>query len=327
MTDLLAVRQAQLLGYGGHHGGVAHVLRTARDHRWAPPPMTAVYLDDPLPDPLLDDEFELVMLGASDSDGPPPTAMRLYAESGGVDDDFRVMRCDTEQSYKALCGSLSPEFAEFQRRLAAVEKALAQHIADPNAHAKVQRAAEAMLGAAAKAHARMAGDAIAMELPPESDAKFRRWRQGDSICVTGCFPAPDGTVRYLTCATPAHVEAARLARYVDASGVHPAEVLGCAGMLCNLLGAGSLIPILCAGAPDALALDAAARPAGSTAPMVVRVQPETQPSALAILSLAERCEAGDEQAMEEWERLGDVAERGARVVVNAMNDAAAAVQS
>jgi hypothetical protein len=67
--------------------------------------------------------------------------------------------------------------------------------------------------------------------------------------------------------------------------------------------------------------------AGTDHVLLVRVQPAMQPSARAILGLAARCADGDEEAMVEWDAVGDAAERaGARNVATAMNDAAEAVR-
>ncbi len=329
MSNYLAVQHAQLVGAAMQHASHAthRVIEAARDHRWAPPPMTAVYVDDVYPDTSMDDEFEAVLLGAADASGVPPVAMRLYAESGGVDDDCRIVRSDTPSSYPDFCSSLSAEFATFRQRLDALEKAFAQHVGDPTAHGKIQRAADAVLGAQAVANMREMRDAIPMQFPPESVDKIRPWRSGDHICVTLCFPSLDGDVRFLTCTTPASTEAAKLARYVDASGVSPVEVLGCVDPMCNVLGAGSLVPIICAGAPDVLALDALTRQSGNAGPFVARLQPSTLPSARAVLMLAYCCDDGDEQAMREWDRIADTAERHSPRIASVMNDAAEAVQS
>jgi hypothetical protein len=322
MTDsYLAVQHAQLVGAFGHHGhGVHRVIETARNHRWPPPPMTAVYVDCPYSDPRLCSELEAVMLlGCSMGDTLPLTT-QSYAESGGIDNP-RLVRVDTSASYPDLVASGTPEFAEFRARLDALERALAQHLVDPNAHRKAQRAVADVLGAQARAALRLAADEIPFALPPESTGKIRPWRQGDCICVTACFPGADGDVRYLTTASPASDEAAKVARYVDASGVPPVEVLGAVGMLCNVLGAGSMVPMMCAAAPAILGLDA------GRGAYVVRMQPELDPAARAILRLATSCYDGDEAAMREWDRLASLAEQGAPRVAQAMNDAIDAVQS
>lgn len=307
-------------------GAFRQVVETARGLRLPPPPMTAVTVDSPLPDKTLDAEFEATILEASGPNGPPPTVLSLYAESGGTDDRTDLVRSDTAVSYPDFIASVSAEFAEMRERIAALEAMLASHINDPGAHRKVARAAEAVLGASARVGDAAARSAVQAQLPPESASKIMPWLCGDHVCVTICFPAADGSVRYVTGTTPVATEAARMAQYVDASGVAPVDVLGCVGSLCNVLGAGRVISTLCAGAPDLLALDDALR-AGSAGPLLARVQPAVRPSARAILGLASRCADGDEGAMVEWDALGDAAERlGAAGVAAVMNDAAEAVR-
>lgn len=305
-------------------GALCKVIGAARDLRCPPPPMTAVLIDAPLPDRSLDGEFEAVLLGARG----PRRAIGLYAESGGVDDRTSIVRSDTAASYPDFIASVSAEFAELRDRVAALEAALAAHLADPDAHRKVARAAEAVLGASARVGDAAARDSVAMQLPAESASKVMPWRCGDHVCVTLCFPALDGGVRYVTGTSPVSVEAARLAQYVDASGVAPVDVLGSAGHLCNVLGAGRLISTVCAGVPDVLALDGEARASAPwSGPVFARVQPAALPSARAILLLATCCADGDEDAMVEWDAIGDASERmGASGVATVMNDAAEAVR-
>lgn len=303
-------------------GAIRKVVSAARDLRCPPPPMTAVPIDAPLPDRSLDGEFEAVLLGC----GRPRRAIGLYAESGGVDDRTGLVRSDTATSYPDFVASVSAEFAELRDRIAALEVALAAHISDPSAHRKVVRAAEAVLGASARLGDTAAQSAIPAQVPPESASKIMPWRCGEHICVSICFPALDGSVRYITGTTPVGDEAARLAQYVDASGVPPVDVLGCVGDLCNVIGAGRVISTVCAGAPDVLTFDSAARAPWDAGPVIARVQPAMLPSARAILGLASRCASGDEGAMAEWDVIGDAAERmGASGVARTMNDAAEAV--
>ena len=306
-------------------GAFRRVIGAVQSLRYPPPPMVAVPIDAALPDRELDAEFEAVLIDA----GRPQRAIDLYAVSGGVDDRTSLIRSDTGASYPDFVASVSTEFTELRYRIAALEAALAAHVVDPRAHRKVARAAEAVLGAAMQVDGAAVRDSVPMRLPAESASKVMPWRCGDHVCVTICFPATDGGVRYLTGASPVDAEAARLAQYVDASGVAPVDVLGSVGPLCNVLGAGRLVSTVCAGAPDVLALDESVRASTpwSAGAILTRVQPAVLPSARAILGLASCCAAGDEDAMEEWDAIGDAAERvGAHGVASAMNDAAEAVQ-
>lgn len=304
-------------------GSLRRVVGAARDLRLPPPPMTAVPIDAPMLDRRLDGEFEAVLLGAN----RPRRAIGLYAESGGVDDRTSLVRSDTGVSYPDFIASVSAEFAQFRDRVAALEAALAAHVADPDAHRKVARAAEAVMGASARLGDAAAQSAISAQVPPESASKIMPWRCGDHICATLCFPSTDGGVRYLTGTTPVADEAARIAQYVDASSVPPVDVLGCVGDLCNVIGAGRVISTVCAGAPDVLALDGAVRSPWDAGPLIARVQPAMLPAARAILLLAVCCDDGDEDAMAEWDAIGDAAEQmGASGVASTMNDAAGAVR-
>ncbi len=305
-------------------GALRRMIGTARDLRFPPPPMTAVPLDAPMLDRRLDGEFEAVLLGC----GRLQKALGLYAESGGVDDRTAIVRSDTVVSYPDFVASVSAEFAGLLERIAALDAALAAHVADPSAHRQVAQAAEAVLGASARVGDAAAQTAVPAQIEPESASKIMPWRCGDHVCVTLCFPSTDGGVRYLTGTTPVSAEAARMAQYVDASGVAPVDVLGSVGPLCNVLGAGRVISTVCAGAPDVLALDQAMRsPVWSPGPVLARVQPALLPSARAILGLALCCASGDEDAMAEWDAIGDESERiGASGVASAMNDAAEAVR-
>lgn len=311
----------------GYHnqilGALRRVVGAAQALRLPPPPMTAVPIDAPLPDRMLDGEFEAVLLDA----GRPQRALRLYAASGGVDDRIGLVRSDTAVSYPDFIASVNAEFADLRDRIASLEATMMKHIADPNAHRKVVRAAEAVLGASARVGDAAARSSIQTRLPPESASKIMPWCCGDHVCVTLCFPATDGGARYLTGTTPIASEAARLAQYVDASGVAPVDVLGSTGHLCNVLGAGRVISTVCAGAPDVLVLDEVMRASSWHGPVLARVQPAVRPSARAILELASCCADGDEGAMAEWDVIGDAAERlGASGVAHAMNEAAEAAR-
>lgn len=304
-------------------GALRKVIGAAQAFRLPPPPMTAVPIDAPMPDQALDGEFEAVLLDA----GQPRRTLSLYAASGGIDDRIGLVRSDTVVSYPDFIVSVNAEFADLRDRIAALDAALVKHIADPNAHRKIARAAEAVLGASSRVGDAAARSSIQTHLPPESASKIMPWCCGDHVCVTLCFPATDGGVRYLTGTTPVASEAARLAQYVDASGVAPVDVLGSTGHLCNVLGAGRVISTVCAGAPDVLALDETTRASAWHGPVLARVQPAVRPSARAILELASCCAVGDEEAMAEWDMIGDVAERiGANGVASAMNEAAEAAR-
>lgn len=299
-------------------GELRKVIGAAQALRLPPPPMTAVPIDAPLPDHSLDGEFEAVLLDV----GQPQRAVSLYAASGGVDDRIGLVRSDTAVSYPDFIASVNAEFADLRDRIAALEATMMTHVADPNAHRKIARVAEAVLGASARVGDVAARSAIQTSLPPESASKIMPWCCGDHVCVTLCFPATDGGVRYLTGTTPVASEAARLAQYVDASGVAPVDVLGSTGHLCNVLGAGRVISTVCAGAPDVLVLDETMRASAWQGPVLARVQPAVRPSARAILELASCCANGDEDAMTEWDAIGDAAERlGASGVASAMNEA------
>lgn len=300
-------------------GALRRVIGAAQGLRLPPPPMTAVSIDALLPDRTLDGEFEAVLLDA----GQPQRALSFYAASGGVDDRIGLVRSDTAISYPDFIASVNAEFADLRDRIASLEATMMAHITDPNAHRKVVTAAEAVLGASARVGEAAARSSIQTRLPPESASKIMPWCCGDHVCVTLCFPATDGSVRYITGTTPIASEAARLAQYVDASGVAPVDVLGSTGHLCRVLGAGRVISTVCAGAPDVLVLDEATRASTWQGPVLARVQPAVRPSARAILELASRCADGDENAMVEWDTIGDAAERiGAGGVASAMNDAA-----
>jgi len=304
-------------------GALRKVVGAAQVLRLPPPPMTAVPIDAPLPDRALDGEFEAVLLDA----GQPRRAVSLYAASGGVDDRIGLVRSDTPVSYPDFIASVNAEFADLRERIAALEATMMAHITDPNAHRKIARVAEAVLGASAHVGDAAVRSSIQTRLPPESASKIMPWCCGDHVCVTLCFPATDGGARYLTGTTPVASEAARLAQYVDASGVAPVDVLGSTGHLCNVLGAGRVISTVCASAPDVLVLDEVTRTSSWNGPVLARVQPAVRPSARAILELASCCVDGDEDAMAEWDALGDAAERlGSNGVVHAMNEAAEAVR-
>lgn len=304
-------------------GALRKVVGAAQVLRLPPPPMTAVPIDAPLPDRALDGEFEAVLLDA----GQPRRAVSLYAASGGVDDRIGLVRSDTPVSYPDFIASVNAEFADLRERIAALEATMMAHITDPNAHRKIARAAEAVLGASARVGDAAVRSSIQTRLPPESASKIMPWCCGDHVCVTLCFPATDGGARYLTGTTPVASEAARLAQYVDASGVAPVDVLGSTGHLCNVLGAGRVISTVCASAPDVLVLDEVTRTSSRNGPVLARVQPAVRPSARAILELASCCADGDEDAMAEWDALGDAAERlGSNGVVHAMNEAAEAAR-
>ena len=279
---------------------IAKVIETARDNRQPPPPMKAVDVDAPISG---EDDWGLtdVVIGAAAMTGadPFPLLSQLLVRAGATTEP-RIVRVDTEASYKAFRAENSPEFAALQAKLE-------DHINDPNAHGGLSDddlsddiADLVHLGAAvdeAEAEKR-----IELIMPKRFDGLVTAWREGGNVCASLTLPGQDGEVRICTSLEPIRKCVAEMSRHAAESGVSIGEVVNALPSMGCVLGAGTALKEMAAAAPAILSRPEAAH----NAPFIVRIEPKTSPTLAALMMLCAAARNGVVQAQAEWQKLGSL---------------------
>jgi hypothetical protein len=279
---------------------VLKVIEKARDNRQPPPPMKAVSVDDPLEE----DHWGLedVVIGAANVTGADqfPLLSQLLVRAG-AGTEARIVRVDTEASYKQFRTESSPELAELSQRLDA-------HIADPHAHQHDEPESdvlsddiEDLVHLGAEVQAAEAEKRVEMWMPKRFDGKIETWREGGNVCASIVLPSLDGEVRICTALEPIRKCVAEMARHAAEAGVPAAAVVGVLPAMGCALGAGTAVKEMAAAAPSLIKAAA-----GSQAPFMVRIEPKVAPTLAALAMLAWACKEGNAQACSEWDKLGAV---------------------
>lgn len=292
---------------------VAAVVETARDNRQPPPPMRVVDVDeDPLADG--DDPWGVVdsMYNMSEHVGGGENLFPLttkFMQRAGQGMTPRIVRVDTEESYKKFRQDSSPEIAELRQ-------ALAEHINDPNAHSAFDEDISEFALIGAEVEAAEAEKTVDLWMPKHFEGNVTAWREGDNVCASMRMPGG----RILTSVEPMENCVEEMAQHAANAGVKIGEVVDALPAMGCVLGAGTVLKEMAKGAPEI-----AKRPEmKKDVPFMVRLEPKVAPALCALCMLAFACKAGDAQACAEWEALGKTA---SAPVKQAMKEALALVKS
>lgn len=305
---------------------VQKVIQAARDNRAPAPPMKAVAGDE-LEDALSDAAASWICetavevgcaIGAAN---PFPKTTALLQKYGAGGSTFLV-RVDSTDSYHQFRASQSPEMAEFQDRLAALEERFAAHVQDPDAHsaAEVEEHFEEVAAVGAEVELKEAAKEIEMWLPSWAKGKVRAWRDGDFVCASVDLPGKGGQVRVCTSMIPVVQCIEEMEHHAATANVPAAAVVGVIDEMGCVLGAGTIVKHLAAAAPAILAEESKCR-----VPFVCRIEPKQSPALCAFVDLAHQCAAGDQQACAEWNALADAADKGGAAPVAQMMREAKAI--
>lgn len=303
--------------------GVITTLERARDDRCPPPSMEVLDWDA---DDRSDDataELTDVVVGAAVASGGEdqfPIISR-YLQRAGADLKPMLVRVDTEDSYRAFCAAQSPALSALADRVDALERALAEHADDPEAHAKdVENWTDEAVTLGADARVEEDAKRVDLWLPPWAEGKVRAWRQGDFVCASMLIPGGRGKVCVCTSYVPVVQAVDEISRHASAAGARGAIVgylpeLGCR------LGAATVVKAVAKAAPQIVQ-----RPeVDAGVPFQVRVEPAASPALCALIALALRCRAGDAAACDEWKRLAALAGSAAPAVGRAMGEVTALI--
>jgi hypothetical protein len=116
------------------------------------------------------------------------------------------------------------------------------------------------------------------------------------------LPGSDGEVRICTSLEPIVKCVEEMSRHAAESGVPAASVIGVLTDMGCVLGAGTALKEMAAAAPAILA-----RPEASMKmPFMVRIEPKVNPALGALMMLVAACRQGNQQACDEWKRLGEL---------------------
>jgi hypothetical protein len=279
---------------------ILKVVEKARDNRQPAPPMRAVDVDsEGWDDGWLSDEIIGAAVASETPDAFPLTAKLLQAAGAGGEP--RIVRVDTEASYKAFRAANSPEMAEMAERVADLQHKLDQHIADPSAHEDVEDDIADLTVLGAEVEAGEDAKRVQLFMPRRFDGFVTAWREGDFVCASLSLPGQDGEVRICTSIEPIRKCVAEMSHHAADAGVSASAVVGALEEMGCVLGAGTILKEVAASAPAILQRPEAVH----KAPFEVRIEPKTSPAMTALLLLAHMCRQGDGQACEEWKRLGE----------------------
>jgi len=279
------------------------VIEKARDNRQPAPPMKAVDVDAP---PRVEEDWSLtdVVIGAAVATGgvdPFPLTSALMLRCG-VGCPPRFVRVDTEDSYRAFRAENSPELAALSDHVAQLEQRLSDHIVDPDAHSDLEDDIATVTELGAEAEVAEAQKRVDLWLPKRYDGLVTAWREGEFVCASLALPGSDGEVRICTSMEPVRKCVSEMARHAAEAGVPAATVVGVLPAMGCVLGAGTAIKEMAAAAPAILQ-----RPEANTkASFMVRIEPKDNPALAALAMLVMACKAGDQQACDEWRRLGEL---------------------
>lgn len=281
---------------------IVKVVEKARDNRRPPPPMRAVDVDEPS---TLDEEdflSDVVVVGAATTGKdhfPLLSSLLLRAGAASVP---RLVRVDTEESYKAFLTERSPEMAELSEKVEKINRRLDEHMADPDAHTAdidLDEDIEDLVHLGGEVEAAQDAKRVELWMPKRFDGLVTAWREGDFVCASLTLPGSDGEVRICTSMEPIRRCVAEMSRHAAEAGVQASTVVGMLPAMGCVLGAGTLLKEMAAAAPAILQRKEAA----TSQPFIVRIEPKTAPALSALSMLVMECRNGNEQACKEWAKL------------------------
>jgi hypothetical protein len=317
-----AAEGASEIGEAAQKAAVVKVVEKARDNRQPAPPMKAVDVDAPLDEDEESFISDIVMgatVAAPGAVEPFPLLSQLLLRAGAATEP-RIVRVDTEQSYKAWRTAQSPELSKVSELADRVEA----HISDPNAHEldsmDIDDDIADLVHLGEEAKAVEAQKRVELWMPSRFDGKVEAWQQDDMICASLALPGRDGEVRICTSFEPVRKCIEEMCRHASETQVPTAAVVGVLPAMGCVLGAGTVMKEVAAAAPAILA-----RPEAQVKmPFVVRIEPKTSPNLAALVMLAAAAKMGNAQAQSEWQKLASMS---APAVKSAMLEAAAVAKA
>jgi hypothetical protein len=277
---------------------VVKVVEKARDNRQPAPPMKAVDVDAPLEDDASGFLSSIVIGATVSAPGavePFPLLSQLLLRAGATVEP-RIVRVDTEESYKQFRTERSPE-------LSAVSAKLEAHLSDPLAHESddIDDDINDLVMLGEEAQAVEAQKRVEMWMPTRFDGKVEAWKQGDKVFASIALPGCDGEVRICTAFEPMRKCVEEMMRHASETQ-DGASVVGVLPAMGCVLGAGTVMKEMAAAAPAILA-----RPeARMKMPFVVRIEPKIAPNLAALVMLAAAAKMGNTQAVSEWQKLASL---------------------
>lgn len=211
----------------------------------------------------------------------------------------KPVRIDDEESYRAFRSERrKPYVADLEARVADLEQALADHVADHHGGGRLERLEEAFQAHVAEGRGgkqAQVDDAFDQALVggrmiPSPHPAITCWRDGDELLCTVRMRAPGGAPRLVTAATPAAAAAEELVGCaaevlgedeVDLGFFIPfIPIIGCSRLIGELVGCSDAL-VAC-GAPE-----------------TVMLAPDFNPRVAATMALLQRCQQGDRRACTE----------------------------
>ena len=285
------------------------ILARARDLRPPAPPPARVIPYHEAEAVTLDPVVQEEILGAGGGLDPAdfPLATHLYRHFQGKKREPTLVRLDTEESYRGFRADSSPEIAELQQKVAALEALVRAHASDGHG-GPIDDVVMGLASDVSQLQATEAEKRLALRMPPWMEGTWDSWREagpeGGIICSALALPGHDGRPRIATAACPVARHVEDVVRYAGDVGGDVVTLLGVLPTVACLLAGGHLLGELARAAPHLLA-----RPeARSGQPFLGKIiHAPNGPTSAALAVLLQRAQAGDAQARKEWATLAEVA--------------------
>ena len=248
------------------------------------------------------------ILGAAEASTPLLT--RIFSKFAKKQSPTYV-RLDTAKSYKDFRATQSPEMAELQQKVAELALILRGHIADGHGNPMTfdDDLAQVTAHDVMVLWGEIQDKQVPIKLPPFADGKYSCWHEpgeaGGVVCASLMLPGPDGELRIATAATPVFEHVVEVCGHTQNVGGRVTELLGVLPTVACMLGGSHLIPRMARAAPKLLARPEVQQ---GDSIFVGKIVPYVQPSLAAIMTLCQKAQSGDAEAIREWKLLAKYAE-------------------
>jgi hypothetical protein len=211
----------------------------------------------------------------------------------------RIVRIDTEESYKQFRTDSSPELSELREMLEA-------HMVDPQAHggsvsdplaADLSGDVEDLVHLGASAKAAEDEKRLDFRAPRHLDGLMEAWMHNEDE-VGASMALPSGHIA--TTLEPVSKCVAEMARHAAQADVPVSAVVGALTSMGCVLGAATALKEMAAAAPSLVQKT-------QTAPCFFRIEPKLNPALCALAMLVMACRQGNKQACTEWQNLSALA--------------------